>query len=315
MEIEGTTARIFGMKIDLPCLAHGIGLDEVPLVVHMEGMVDRVVFEISNEAGNVDDRHGGQATVDPMDDRILLEVLDETASAIRVALGNLDDWGLAGTRDGQYHSDLAADAAALEVLERAGVGVLSEESGRHRPDADITVVLDPLDGSTNASRGIPWYATSLCAVDADGARASLVINLATGDRFEAVRGGGATRNGNAITTSGATKMRESLVALSGFPDRWLGWYQFRSLGACALDLCAVACGVVDGYIDCSWNAHGSWDYLGGLLVCQEAGAVIVDAEDRDLVVLEHADRRTPVAAATPELLTQLVDARRSIKRP
>jgi len=46
-----------------------------------------------------------------MDDRILLEVLDETASAIRAALGNLDDWGLAGTRAGQYHSDLAADAA------------------------------------------------------------------------------------------------------------------------------------------------------------------------------------------------------------
>jgi len=93
----------------------------------MEGVIDTVVFEISDEAGNVDDGHEGQATVDPMDDRILLEVLDETASAIRVALGNLDDWGLAGTRDGQYHSDLAADAAALEVLERAGVGVLSEE--------------------------------------------------------------------------------------------------------------------------------------------------------------------------------------------
>ena len=259
--------------------------------------------------------HTARATVGAMDDSTLLEVLDEAATAIRVALGDLDDWGLAGTRDGQYHSDLAADAAALDVFERAGLGVLSEESGRHRPDAAITVVLDPLDGSTNASRGIPWYATSLCAVDGDGARASLVINLASGDRFEAVRGGGATRNGGAISTSGATVMRESLVALSGFPDRWLGWYQFRSLGACALDLCAVACGVVDGYIDCSWNAHGSWDYLGGLLVCQEAGAVIVDADDRDLIVLEHADRRTPVAAATPELLAELVAARRSLKRP
>jgi len=110
-------------------------------------------------------------------------------------------------------------------------------------------------------------------------------------------------------------MRESLVALSGYPDHWLGWYQFRSLGACALDLCAVACGVVDGYIDCSWNAHGSWDYLGGLLVCQEAGAVIADAEDRDLIALEHTDRRTPVAAASPELLAELIAARLSIKRP
>ena len=247
-----------------------------------------------------------------MRDEMLMEVLDEAAAAIGAVLGDLDDWGLAGTRDGQYHSDLAADAAALAVFERAGVGVLSEESGRHRPDADINVVLDPLDGSTNASRGIPWYATSLCAVDAEGARAAIVINLATGDRFEAVRGAGATGNGAPLTPSGASSMGESLVALSGFPSRWLGWNQFRALGACALDLCAVAAGVVDGYIDCSWNAHGSWDYLGGLLVCHEAGAVVVDAHGRDLITLEHAERRTPVAGATAALVDEMLQARLSV---
>ncbi len=247
-----------------------------------------------------------------MDDAALLEVLDDTSAAIRAVLGDLDDWGLAGTRAGQYHSDLAADAVALEVLERAGLGVLSEESGRHRPDAEITVVMDPLDGSTNASRGIPWFATSLCAVDREGPRAALVVNLASGQRFEAVRGGGATCDGRPLRTSGATVLRQSIVALSGFPPRWLGWKQYRALGACALDLCAVAGGVVDGYVDCSWNAHGSWDYLGGLLVCQEAGAHVVDLEGRDLVTFEHTDRRTPVAAATPELLAELLEARRSV---
>jgi fructose-1,6-bisphosphatase/inositol monophosphatase family enzyme len=247
-----------------------------------------------------------------VDDATLLEVLDETSAAIRSALGDLDDWGLAGTRAGQYHSDLAADAAALEVLERAGLGVLSEESGRHRTEAEVTVVMDPLDGSTNASRGIPWFATSLCAVDADGARAALVVNLVSGQRFEAVRGGGATCDGTALAPSGSTVLGESIVALSGFPSRWLGWKQFRALGACALDLCAVASGVVDGYVDCSWNAHGSWDFLGGLLVCQEAGAVVVDLHGRDLVTLEHGERRTPVAAASPELLAELVAARRSV---
>lgn len=247
-----------------------------------------------------------------MRDEVLLEVLDEAAAAVRGVLGDLDDWGLAGTRDGQYHSDLAADAAALAVFDRAGLGVMSEESGRHRPDADITVVIDPLDGSTNASRGIPWFATSLCAVDADGPRAALVINLASGDRFEALRGGGATGNGVPLAPSGVRSFGESLVALSGFPSQWLGWYQFRSMGACALDLCAVAAGVVDGYIDCSWNAHGSWDYLGGLLMCREAGAVIVDAHGRDLVTLDHAERRTPVAGATAELVEQMLLARQSV---
>ena len=247
-----------------------------------------------------------------MDDRSLLEVLDATAAAVREALGDLDDWGLAGTRAGQYRSDLAADAAALEVLAEADLGVLSEESGRHRADAEITVVIDPLDGSTNASRGIPWYATSLCAVDGDGPRASLVVNLVSGDRFDAVRGGGARANGRPIAPSACDALGSALVAVSGFPKHWLGWKQYRALGACALDLCAVACGVVDGYVDCSWNAHGSWDYLGGLLVCREAGALVLDAEGRDLVTLEHAERRTPVAAATPALLDELISARTSL---
>ena len=50
-------------------------------------------------------------------------------SAVAEALGALGDWGLAGTRDWQYRSDLAADAAAVEVLDGAGLGVMSEESG------------------------------------------------------------------------------------------------------------------------------------------------------------------------------------------
>lgn len=250
-----------------------------------------------------------------MDDDLLAEVLDETAEAVRAALGDLDDWGPAGTRDGQYRSDLAADAAALEVLGRARLGVLSEESGRHRPDAAVTVVVDPLDGSTNASRGIPWFATSLCAVDADGPRAALVVNLADGTRYAARRGGGATRDGRPIRPSGVVRLGDALVGLSGFPPRWLGWRQYRALGAAALDLCAVAEGLTDGYVDASWNAHGPWDYLGGMLVCVEAGAPVVDAEGRDLVVLDHDARRTPVAAATPALLDELVAARASFTTP
>ena len=72
-------------------------------------------------------------------------------------------------------------------------------------------------------------------------------------------------------------------------------------GAAALDLCAVACGRVDAYVDATTSSLGPWDYLGGMLVCTEAGATVTDAHDRDLVVLEHAARRTPIAAATPVL--------------
>ena len=244
-----------------------------------------------------------------MTDDALLAVLSETAAAVRSALDELGDWGPAGTRPGQYFSDIAADHAALDVLRGAGLGVLSEETGPHDTDADLVVVLDPVDGSTNAARGIPWFATSLCAVDAKGARMALVVNQATGERFEAVRGGGARRNGEPTRPTACTRLDDAVLGITGYPPADLGWRQMRSLGAAALDLCAVACGHLDAYIDCSNHAHSPWDYLGGMLVCQEAGASVAEASGRELVALGWTDRRVPVAAATPELLAEAVAAR------
>ena len=114
-----------------------------------------------------------------------------------------------------------------------------------------------------------------------------------------------------ITPSAVTELGDAMVGLSGLPPGWLGWHQFRALGAVALDLCAVAEGRFDGYLDCSPSAHGPWDYLGGMLVCQEAGAVVEDAIGRDLVVLDHGARRTPIAAGTSALLAEALAARRT----
>lgn len=248
-------------------------------------------------------------------DDALAELLHDTAEAVRGALGALGDWGLAGTKPGQYRSDLAADAAALGVLERADVGVLSEESGGHHLDRDVVVVIDPLDGSTNASRRIPWYAISLCAVDRDGPRAALVVDLAHARRFTAARGGGAAVDGAPLRPSGATELSDAVVGLSGWPARHLGWRQFRAMGAVALDLCAVAEGVTDGFVDCLPPAHGPWDYLGAVLVCREAGVSVGDAFGHELTVLDHKVRRTPVAAATAALFDQLLAARRTLSVP
>jgi myo-inositol-1(or 4)-monophosphatase len=248
-------------------------------------------------------------------DDVLLAVLSEAAAAVRAALDGLDDWGPAGTRPGQYHSDLVADRAAIDILRGAGLGVLSEETGPHETERDLVVVLDPVDGSTNAARGIPWFATSQCVVDERGARVALVINQATGERFEAIRGEGAQRNGGPLAPTACTRLADAVLGLTGYPPMDLGWRQMRSLGAAALDLCAVACGHLDAYIDCSNHAHSPWDYLGGMLICQEAGASVAEATDRELVTLGWTDRRVPVAAATPELLAEAVSARRGFPVP
>jgi myo-inositol-1(or 4)-monophosphatase len=242
-----------------------------------------------------------------------LELCDEVAKAVQTALAGHDDWSLAQTQSHQwqYRSDLVADAAALDVLARHHVGVLSEESGLRHADRPLLVVVDPLDGSTNASRRVPWYATSICAVDDDGPLASVVVNLASGMRFDAVRGGGARCDGVAISPTSCATLSKAFVGLNGLPPKHFGWQQYRTFGAAALDLCAVACGVLDGYLDCAPDAHGVWDYLGGVLVCTEAGAVVADGLGRSLLVRDPALRRTPAAAATPSLLAELVAMRQT----
>jgi len=242
-----------------------------------------------------------------MDPLALVEVGFEAAAAVAAALRGLDDRGLSHRRPGQYKLDLAADEAALAVLHAAGLGSLSEESGRHHPDRSLVAVVDPVDGSTNADRGVPWYATSVCVLDGDGPLAATVVNLATGTRFWATRGGGAFGDEGPLTPSGCATLGDSLIGLSGLPPVDLGWAQTRAFGACALDLCAVASGRLDGYYDTTRPAaHGPWDYLGGLLVCREAGAQVVDPTGAELVVVDHDARRSPLAAATPQLLGQLI---------
>lgn len=250
------------------------------------------------------------------------DVLAGTAAAIAAALeqdartadADRASWRDRGERPGQYRIDLVADAAALDVLRAAGVGILSEESGLEDHGNGLVVVVDPVDGSTNASRGLPWYAASLCAVDEVGPLASLVVNLATGTQYSATRGGGARRDDRPVRCSSVRFPSDAVVVVNGYPERHLGWRQYRALGATALDLCSVADGSVDATVDCAHDALGPWDYLGGTLLIAEAGGSVVDLDGRSLHELGHDVRRTPVSAATPVLLDALLDGRRGLPR-
>ena len=243
-------------------------------------------------------------------DEEILDVLHRTADAVAGVLQANTDWSLSGVRATQYSVDLAADAAALAVLHGAGCAVLSEESqitGEWVPGG-LMVVMDPLDGSTNASKRVPWYATALCVLDDQGMRASLVVNQASGrDRYWATRGGGAFHNGIRLQVNQVNSLRDSVVGISGLPSFRPGWGQFRALGAAALDICLVATGALDGWID--FNSHGVWDYLASILVCQEAGVTVEEFQGRDLVVTQYAEKRTPLVASSRELLSELRDVR------
>lgn len=270
------------------------------------GAIDSVPLQSGAPSTAVRGRAGNVARLKP---KAILEIFLELVAEVADGLSDLDDWGHSGLRPDQYNHDVVADKILLDGLLSAGFRVLSEESGIVG-DGEILVVIDPVDGSTNASRALPWYATSLCAVDEDGPLVAEVANLATGDRFRAIRGMGAEADTVVLQPTGCRRLDQALVAFSGLPPAHGGWGQFRAYGAAALDLCGVAAGTFDGYVDVD-RAHGVWDYLGAWLVCREAGVPMVDADGRDLLTFDMAARRGPVAAATPELLEQLLAMLRS----
>lgn len=214
--------------------------------------------------------------------------------------------GLSGERATQYHLDVAADEIALRVLRGGGLKVVSEESGVSG-SGEYTVVVDPIDGSTNCDRGIPFFSTSLAVLLETELVAALITNHATGTTYEAERGGGARRDGVGIAPSDQREMAQAIVGFSGLPIRHLGWSQYRSLGAASLEICLVADGSLDAFSVARRYTLNPWDYLGGLLLIQEAGAVAADYDGEELITAERVKRR-PVFAATPELLTIMREA-------
>ena len=236
-----------------------------------------------------------------------LRVLNDAVDAASQALQACADWGPSGLKAGQYGFDLAADDAAKRVLRAANLRVLSEESGLDHGDAAVAV-LDPVDGSTNASRGIRYFATSVCVVQSGVAVAAVVHDHGSGERFDARRGSGARLDGRLLERRTPTPVADSVIGVNGWPPLRGPWAQSRTLGAAALELCAVAAGRLDGYIDFSANGLGSWDYLGAMLVCEESGVDVQDALGRDLTVIDHEERRAPVAAPRP-MLEALLRAR------
>lgn len=238
-----------------------------------------------------------------MRDADVLPLLRNAAAAVKESLDGQPGRGLSGARPTQYHLDVAADRAACEVLWAGGVQVVSEESGR-TGEGDVVVVVDPIDGSTNCDRGIPFFATSLAAIRNGELIAGLVVNLATGIEFWAERGHGAFRAGDRIRPRTTSAIEHAIISFSGYPDRHVGWQQYRALGAASLEGCLVADGSLDAFVVTARGVLHPWDYLAALLIAREAGVVVTDRDDAELVITEPHTRR-PIFAATPDLSASL----------
>ena len=236
-----------------------------------------------------------------------LLVLHAAADAVATALHTVDDWGLAGTRPGQHHSDLAPTTPRPgRALERRASASCARRAGCTTPTVDVHRGARParrLDERRRAaSPGTPRQPVRGRRRRARWPRSS--STWSTGERYEAVRGGGARRDGSPIAPSGATGLGARVVGLSGYPPRSARLEaSTAALGAVALDLCAVA----DGRARRLRRLQPRRPRRRGTTsaACWSARRPARWSSTRSTATsscCEHAARRTPVAAATPELL-------------
>lgn len=269
-----------------------------------------------NTTNDGDDRRRAEA-IDPEDRAAVLALFETVAHDCASILRTNDDWSMSGGRATQYSIDVDIDRACLESLTAAGFAVLSEESGvtdqggeRSTDVPSAIVVVDPLDGSTNASLGLPWCATAMCLVVDGVPVVAHVTNLRSGEMFAAILGEGATRNGAPIRVAEAVHLVDAIVGVNARPPDGFAPRQYRAMGATALDIASVAGagvgGGFDAYIDFDDDMIGVWDYLASKLIVEEAGGVAADALGRNLVTLDHSARRRPVVASNPALLEELL---------
>lgn len=163
---------------------------------------------------------------------------------------------------------------------------LAEEEGvQGSPSDQVLWIIDPLDGTINFARGIPFFAISIAAAIGSQIVAGVVYSPMTNELFTAEKGGGAFLHGKQISVSKEKELRSTVLA-TGFPydveknpkqciERFSSFVRkgmpMRRLGAASLDLAYVAAGRFDGFWEVGLQP---WDMAAGKLLVEEAGGKV-----------------------------------------
>jgi myo-inositol-1(or 4)-monophosphatase len=219
--------------------------------------------------------------------------------------------------------DAEAERVVVERLAASGAAftLVSEELGieRHGDGGGTWVVVDPIDGSLNAKRGVPHFCLSVAVADGPAmgdVHFGYVHDFGSGEEWTAVRGEGARLDGEplpaqrpkdeiellafeATLTSAVAEHAAAMVGLA---------YRLRITGSLALALCNLAAGRLDGV--CSLKAARSVDIAAAQLLVRERGLAIdlFEAPPFAAAPLDLEARSRVVAAGTPELCRRLASA-------
>ncbi len=191
-------------------------------------------------------------------------------------------------------ADLASEKYLIKSLSKLfpEASFFAEESGKSGGSKDYCWVIDPLDGTTNFSYGLPYFCISVALTHHDQPIIGALYQPITDEFFFVESGKGALLNGEPIQVSQPTQFDQSLVAM-GLPYGRIkrkelvhaaesvakSAYAIRHFGAIALDLAYVACGRIDGvfFTYLAW-----WDIAAGMLLVEEAGGIVTDFQGKPI---------------------------------
>jgi myo-inositol-1(or 4)-monophosphatase len=213
---------------------------------------------------------------------------------LRERFGSVLDIRYKGEIDVVTEADIMAEATIVGAIREAFPDhqILAEEGSTGGSNPDHRWIIDPLDGTTNYSHGLPPFSVSVAYERAGAVQVGVIYDPTQTELFVASRGGGATLNGRPIHVSRVSILRRALVA-TGFPyekellPRALGQFAafaqrsqaVRRIGSAALDLAYVAAGRFDSYWEASIRA---WDIAAGILLVEEAGGTVTDITGQPL---------------------------------
>ncbi len=174
-----------------------------------------------------------------------------------------------------------------------GHAILSEESGKYSGDTEYIWVIDPLDGTTNFTHGLPIFSVSIGVLKKNEIIAGVVYDVMRNILYSAEKGSGAFENEKQIHVSTTSDLEESLL-VTGFPydvknnpshviERFNAFlYEARAvrrLGSAAIDFCYVASGIFEGF----WEVHlNPWDIAAGKLIVEEAGGKVTNFKGEEI---------------------------------
>lgn len=264
--------------------------------------------------------------------KILMEIAENVKENVKLTL-NLkeagEEMGRGAGGDTTRKIDFIAEKTVIETLTKLNVSciLVSEEIGVKKlgENPKEFIILDPIDGTLNALRGINFYCSSLAVSKTlflSGVYAGLVMNLVNGDVYYAEKNKGAYLNNNEIHASNVTSLNEALIGLdlcfinSEDIKKIANLFNYvqhtRHFGANALELCQIAHGVIDAFIDAR-NKIRAVDIAASQLIVKEAGGVIVSLNGEELnMKITPEEKASFIAAANNHLCKEILKVLKSV---